>query len=378
MIVLLLAGCVPDGPADPEPSPTPTSSLSLLDWSSDGPSGVGVTTLVLEDASRETPAHGEEPALPTRQLEVEVWYPAEAGGATQAFPGQPVVGAGLPLLLWSHGFLSDRLDHTGLGQFLASHGYVVASIGYPLSGRGAPGGADPADVVNQPGDVSFVLDALLAEEGLLSGAVDAESFVGAAGLSLGGMTTALVGLHPAVLDDRLDALIPVAPATCSLGVEVLETEGPPTLIIHGDGDAVLPFDEHAQVLFDGMQGARWLARLVGGTHTGFPDLTAELFDGLDHADSVGCGQISDAIAEGEAVTVDPVDEVGDVLGPDCPVPCEDLEGYGEGMRPTRQVTLLKSLMHAFLDGVALGDAEGTLWIEAGVGLQEADVEVSAG
>jgi hypothetical protein len=231
-----------------------------------------------------TPAHHDQVAIPTRTLTTEVWYPAEAGDASQAYRDLP---------------------------------------------------------------------------------------------SMGGLTTALVGLHPAVSDPRLHALIPTAPATCTLGVEVFDAPNPPMLVVHGDGDAILDFDEQALPLFERSKGPRWLARLSGGTHTGFPDVTAGLFDGLDHADSVGCSQIEDAISGGELPDVDPVDGVGGVIDSGCTAPCTDLEGYGLGMKPTRQVDLFFALMHVFLDAQR-GDEDALLWLEAGIGLQETDVEVLIG
>ena len=377
LAMLLLVGCPSVEPAPPAAVDPPTSDLTLGWWTASGHLGVGVTTSTLIDTSRATPEHADQPALPERTLTTEVWYPAEVGGSEQAVRDQPVLEGPHPLVVWGHGFMSDRLDHTGLGRFLASQGYVVASIGFPLSGRGTPGGADHADVTNQPGDVSFVVDSLLAADGLLAGAVDGE-FLAVAGLSLGGLTTSLVGLHPAVSDPRIDAIVPVAPATCSLGVESFDAPNPPMLIIHGDGDAILDYEEQAVPLFERSSGPRWLARLIGGTHTGFPDLTAELFDGLDHADSVGCGTIESAIDDPDGPMVDPIDGEGEVLNPDCTAPCVDVEGYGLGMRPTRQVELLKGLMHAFLDAQSVGDDEALLWIEAGVGLQEEDVELRVG
>lgn len=375
--LLMLLGCPSADPVPADPFPPLTSDSSLNYWTAAGPMGVGVTTSTFVDESRATPEHGDEAALPERTLTTEIWYPAEAGGAEQALRDQPPLAGPHPVLIWGHGFMSDRLDHTGLGRFLASQGYVVASIGFPSSGRGTTGGADHADVVNQPEDVSFVIDSLLVIDGLLAGAVDGD-FVAVAGLSLGGLTTALVGLHPAVADPRIDAIVPVAPATCSLGVEIFDAPNPPMLIIHGDGDAVLAFEEQAVPLFERSSGPRWLARLVGGTHTGFPDLTAELFDGLEHADSVGCGTIEGAIDGEEGPTVDPIDGEGDVLDSDCTPACLDLEGYGVGMRPTRQVELLKGLMHAFLDAETGADPDARLWIEAGIGLQEEDVEIRVG
>ncbi len=374
--LLLLAACTPvEEPAD---DPTPVvSELSLDLWAQPGPGGVGVTTQVLVDHDRPTPAHGAELGLPERTLTVETWYPAAQGGVDQSARDVPPLAGPHPLLVWAHGFMSDRLDHAGLGRFLASHGYVVASIGFPLSGRGTAGGADAADVINQPGDVSFVVDSLIAADGLLAGAVDGD-LLAVGGLSLGGMTTALVGMHPAVSDDRIDALLPVAPATCALGLESFDAPNPPMLIVHGTADAVLAHDEHALALFERATGPRWLASLIGGTHTGFPDVTAGLFDDLEHADSVGCGTIEGSVETSTPVIVDPVDGEGDILGPDCSAPCVDLAGYGRGMRPTRQVRLLMALARAFLDAQLRGDADALLWLEAGIGLQEEDVDLLIG
>jgi hypothetical protein len=39
--------------------------------------GVGVRTLILEDTTRTTPVAGALPELPSRTLEVEVWYPTK-------------------------------------------------------------------------------------------------------------------------------------------------------------------------------------------------------------------------------------------------------------------------------------------------------------
>src|SRR5262249_58569075 len=67
---------------------------------------------------------------------------------------------------------------TFLTTHLASHGYIVAAPTFPLMSLGAPGGATIADVPAQAGDVTFVIDSLLAVAGdarnRLAGGVDGE------------------------------------------------------------------------------------------------------------------------------------------------------------------------------------------------------------
>ena len=45
---------------------------------------------------------------------------------------------------------------------LARAGFVVAAPVFPLCSAGAPGGPEESDVINQPGDMSFVISSLLA------------------------------------------------------------------------------------------------------------------------------------------------------------------------------------------------------------------------
>jgi len=376
LVLVLLLGCptaVPT-PADPPP----TSDLTLAHWTTFGSLGVGEVHLDLVDTSRETPESGDQAALPERTLPTTVWYPATEGHALQPALDAPAADGTFPLVVNSHGFMSAASDHAGLAAFLASHGYVVAAVEFPLSSRNTPGDADPADAINQPGDVSFVIDSVLADDGVLAGLADPDR-IAASGLSLGGLTTLAVGLHPAVADPRLDALIAMAPATCILGDDIFDAPNLPLLVMHGDGDTILPFEDNIPPLIDGLTGPWWLATLAHGTHTGFPDSAAGLLDGLDHADSVGCSSIAGNLPDGaENTDIDPLDDTGPVLGPDCAAPCQDPSLLVDGMKPTRQVELSYGLARAFLDAQLEGDGEGSLWLEAGVGDQEADVTMSFG
>lgn len=74
---------------------------------------------------------------------------------------------------------------------------------FPLPYAGTPGGINGADVQHQPGDVSFVIDQVLAdassEDTVFAGLVDDEK-IGVAGhsdlLSLGGLPTTDLAMFP--------------------------------------------------------------------------------------------------------------------------------------------------------------------------------------
>ena len=72
------------------------------------------------------------------------------------------------------------------------------------------------DVVNQPGDVSFVIDEVLAAsedpESPLHGVVDPEA-IGVVGHSLGGATTWAVAFNTATRDERIDSAMVFAGLT---------------------------------------------------------------------------------------------------------------------------------------------------------------------
>lgn len=356
----LLLAC-PSAPPEEEPTPPPepvVSSRTLAHFLVPGEYPVGRTTLDLVDTTRITPATDELPERPERSLTVEVWYPAEVGGRDA-----PIVPGPQPIVLWAHGFMSTRLDSPALAEHLASHGYVFAAPDFPLSSRN---GGDPtaADVVNQAGDLSFILDTLLADPDFDS------ALVGVGGISLGGLTTLLIGLDTDTRDERIDALLPLTPATCPLDPATLTTTAP-LLLAHGTSDAILPYEEHALPFWGQSEGPRRFVTLDGGTHTGFVDVTEELLASSPHADGLGCQQITSELD----------DDVpgGDVLNPTCPAPCSDpLDSYPAPMVTTRQGELTRALALAFFDATLREDPEAALWLDAGLALQNEDVTLQVG
>jgi hypothetical protein len=110
-----------------------------------GPFRVAERDDVFVDPRRPVVRAGGAPA--PRRLLTRLWFPRDAGGTH-------------PLVVYSHGFMSTRDGGAYLAETLASHGYVVAAPDHPLT-RLAPCGRRADDVVNQPGDVSAVIDGVL-------------------------------------------------------------------------------------------------------------------------------------------------------------------------------------------------------------------------
>ena len=167
----------------------------------------------------------------------------------------------------------DALDY--MVKHLASYGYIVISPNFPLTNTFAPGGVSFADVVNQPGDVSFVIDELLEmhanPESIFFGAVDGTR-IGVMGVSAGGETTSLVSFHPTWYDPRVKAAVVVADPFAQMYGEVFyDTAAVPLLLIFCDGDLLAGYEENALTAFALANSPVTLLTIVGGTHTGFAD-----------------------------------------------------------------------------------------------------------
>ena len=130
-------------------APPPENSASAARLA-DGPYAVGRVEMDWVDTSRPTPANGDYAGSDARALPTLIWYPEGYDGSS-------------PLVVYSHGFRSNREGGAYLAEHLASYGYVVASANFPLSNGMAPGGSTIEDTPNQPGDVSFIIDQVLAQ-----------------------------------------------------------------------------------------------------------------------------------------------------------------------------------------------------------------------
>ena len=261
-VTLTLAACGDDDEwrshlATPVPTPTvpPLTSGQLLQ---PGPFGVGVTTMTFEDTSRPTMANGTFPGAPTRVLVTEIWYPTASNPAAPSEEQRDAAvargGAPYPLIVFGHGLSGTHRSGKYLADHLASHGYIVGAPDFPLTTGGAPGGYNAVDVVEQPADVRFLNSQLLAlaadPASRFFAGIDPER-IGVTGESLGGLTAYLVAFHPTLRDLRVRAAAPLAGNACFLTHAFFGDTAVPLLIVQGDLDAVLPYQAHSLIAFEG-------------------------------------------------------------------------------------------------------------------------------
>jgi predicted esterase len=209
---------------------------------------VGEVSITLVDMSRSTAAHGPVPEAPSRTLKTDIVYPAEGApgdAVTAQAPAYPSMTP-YPLVVLSHG-LGGSVQHLmPLAQVWAARGYIVALPQFPLTNFSTPGGPVAQDVQNQPADVSFVIDQILAMSetpgSLLHNAVDGEK-IAVGGHSNGGITTYGLVANSCCRDPRIDAALVLSGTTSPFADgEYNLSETPPILLVHGVYDDLILYN----------------------------------------------------------------------------------------------------------------------------------------
>lgn len=317
--------------AGPEESATPASpaqtaapvdaSIPVADSREEavnpGPWDVGVTTFEVVDTTRPTAAHGDVAESPERRLTVEAWYPADlTGDASEDGRDAPVDerAAPYPLIVFAHGLSGTGTQSTTYTRHLASHGYVVVAPDFPLSRGGTEGGPRAADLVNQPGDVSFVIDRVLefdADPGnRFEGAID-EDRIGLTGHSLGAYTT-LLTVYGSNRDERIDAALPLSGSGCFMSKEMVGDTSLPIMLMTGSEDLLVPASGNRRA-YDLANAPRYWVELIGGSHVRFADFDIDdeqVLGGLERlvgagagkGDENGCGRRPET--SGETITLE--------------------------------------------------------------------------
>jgi predicted dienelactone hydrolase len=203
------------------------------------------------DPSRPTPASELQPAAPDRTLETTITFPSRAS--------RP-----LPLVLLAHGANGNPYKFNQLMETWARAGYVVVAPLFPRSSD--VGGNLVGDYVEQPADLTFVLDQILEANrrprSPLHQRVDPRH-IGLAGLSLGGFTTYGTVFHSCCRDDRIDAAILMSAILGPFPNGVYEFRSVPTLLVHGDADGLYPQSVDA---YPQLAAPKWFVTLHGGLH----------------------------------------------------------------------------------------------------------------
>lgn len=240
-----------------------------------GPYAVGKRTYSFVDTSRPTAPNGTYAGAPTRRISTLLLYPAEGDAFRATVDGAPAIRRSsrkrFPLVVFSHGHTASGPAYQSLLERFARAGYVVAAPTFPLSSGGAPGGPSLGDYVNQPADVSFVLDRVLRRarnDRRLRETIDPRR-IGAVGHSLGAITTLGVTTNSCCLDRRIDAAVAWSGIQLPFsGGSFVARRSLPLLLAHGDADRTVPFGGSLGA-YDRARAPKALVTLLGGPHSPF-------------------------------------------------------------------------------------------------------------
>ncbi|WP_433649190.1 alpha/beta hydrolase family protein [Micromonospora zamorensis] len=255
LLLAALVGCstdapvrrAPAAPAAPEPT-VPATPQVPAGHAPQNPYPVGVRDLKLNRDGR---------ALPVR-----IWYPA-AGEDGPVRRGAAGAKGRFPVVMFSHGLGGRPDDYATLLTRWARAGFVVAAPTFPHTSTGADNNV--LDVLNQPADVSYALDQVLAldakADDQLQGRLDGER-VAAAGHSAGGVTT--IGLFTANRDERLDAGVVFAGTALGVGTAFAGAAAP-QLFVHGELDEVVEYAA-GRAAYDKVPWPKAMLSLPKGDH----------------------------------------------------------------------------------------------------------------
>lgn len=297
------------------------------EWAQRGEYPVGARNIVIEDDERPLTMTIWYPALNPDGVEETITYTINPGFTE----GQAIENAApdlsdgpYPVVLFSHGSNGLRLQSLFLTEHLASHGFVVVAMDHPgntiLDLLTDPDTFADNMVINfalRPLDVLRVIDFLDTWD-KLPGLMDMErlavaghSFGGYTALGLGGarLTTSELmfttpeeardfaalrglddvpeGLWPETVDERIDAVVAMAP--CCWGVygdDGLASVDVDTLVVMGSVDPVTESREAVGTLLDTLSSdTRLLVNFENAGHYIFVDECIELLTSLGFYDS---------------------------------------------------------------------------------------------
>ncbi|HEV2592380.1 MAG TPA: hypothetical protein VGU02_10855 [Gaiellaceae bacterium] len=163
-----------------------------------------------------------------------------------------------PLVVFAHGYESTPGRYARLLDTWARAGFVVAAPLFPLENANAPGGSNESDIVNEPGDMRFVITRLLRISSLHISAAK----IAVAGQSDGAETAFAVAEESHYRDPRVRAAVVLSSAELAGGVPIA---GPPLLATQGTRDTTNP-PRYTARLYAAAHRPKFLLTLVGAGH----------------------------------------------------------------------------------------------------------------
>lgn len=281
LVALALAGCSSD--EDPAANTTDAADTTTTVAAADeapapdepGPFAVGRRTETVTDVDRDG-----------RKLTVEIWYPAADAGAPSPYEliagiefeselstldAEPSPEGPFPVVVFSHGSGGLRQQTASIVETVASHGFVVIAPDH--AGNTAidqlTGTETDRDTTatNRVQDVGLLIDQV--ESGELAADVADIDQLAVMGHSFGGFTSLAVasGFGETPADERVDVIVPLAPASSLLSDEALESIRIPMLIVTGSADETTPVEPESTRPLELAAGEARLVEIDGGSHS---------------------------------------------------------------------------------------------------------------
>lgn len=299
---------LPD-PAKPGQYPVGVTTMTLVDHSRTDAKTGGSRSLLTEiwypavDEARHLPKNKFSDFLmrgqvPVYRAALEFAFQANASNIDEQFQNQAVRDAHIrdgkfPLIVFSHGNRSIRMQSTFWCDHMASHGYIVVAADH--TGNSAVTVVDRKLVlfdkdgvegaqVERPRDVRFLIDTMHrfggGEDSRFAGRIDIDN-VGAAGHSFGGYTVT----RAIEIDPRIKAIVPMASTTDLQR----DNHATPVMMIFGTEDATLGLERNEKIrqYYAATQGPRYLVEILDAGHFSFSDMFQFK---PDFGDGVGKGE----------------------------------------------------------------------------------------
>ena len=215
-----------------------------------------------------------EPAGPhngLRVFPVTVRYPAEGTPGLVQAGLHPYRDAGtFPLLVFSAGFELAPETYAGLLDAWAAAGYIVASPTYPLTVPGPNVQVLETDIVHHPGDLSAVLNTLIADnsyEGSRFHDLINTNEIGVVGQSDGGDVSLATVANTCCRDPRVRAAAILSGAELSWFPGTYFTSGStPLLVAQGTNDLLLNPVSCSTQIYDHAPAPKYYLSLLNQTH----------------------------------------------------------------------------------------------------------------
>jgi dienelactone hydrolase len=208
-----------------------------------------------------------------RSFTTVIRYPAAGDkSGTDVLGAAPARGAGpYPLVVFAHGYDITPNPYAPLLRAWVQAGYVVVAPIFPYTNPGAPGGPNESDLVNQPGDVSFVISqirtASAQNHGILSRLID-RTQIAVSGQSDGGSTALAAAYNTNYLDHRIRAAMIFSGAYISgVGGYDFPAGSPPLLAVQGTADTTNN-PGNTYHYFGSARRPKFLLSLLGAPHLG--------------------------------------------------------------------------------------------------------------